>query len=166
MNPLLDIRAFKKAAKRRYILNIVLYVITTVLVLTGVVLLLLLSNLDYMFNLIANILITCLFVLGSIFYFLNIFPIIHHYYAFYRDMNEVALEHRNNMVYIEEQEQKIINNVKYRNLQFCYHEKQEIYYENIYVLDNDVTFNANHRYRLKTYHNVIIRYEESTYADN
>lgn len=160
MTSLIEIEGFKKKAKTRYILNIVIYVLILVSAIAGAVLLLLLSNLDYLINMILDIVLCCVVAIGSIFYFFNIFPIIHHYYAYYRDMNEIALESRNNMIFVEEQGTKLINNVKYRNLLFSYHEKQEIYQDNIYVLDNDVEFKKDHRYKLKTYHNVIVKYEE------
>lgn len=165
MTELVDINVFKKKAKTRYVLNIVIYALIMTLVVAGAVLLLLLSPLDYYLNMIFDIILCSLTAVGSIFYFFNIFPLIHHYYAYYRDMNELALENRINMVFVEEQGTKTINNVKYRNLLFAYHEKQETYLENVYVLDNDVTFIAEHRYKLKTYHNVIIKYEENAYAE-
>ena len=165
MTELIEISVFKKKAKTRYVLNIVIYALIMALALTGAILLLLLSNLDYYVNMIIDIVLCSVMAIGSIFYFSNIFPIVRHYYAYYRDMNEVALEDRQNMVFIEEQGTKTINNVKYRNLLFSYHEKQETYLENVYVLDNDTTFRSEHRYKLKTYHNVIIKFEESAYAE-
>ena len=165
MTDLIEINEFKKKAKTRYLLNIIIYALIVTFAVAGAVLLLLLSSLDYYLNMVLDIILCCVVALGSIFYFFNIFPIIRHYYAFYRDMNEVALENRNNMVFLEEKGTKIINNVKYRNLLFYYHEKQEIFQENVYVLDNDTEFIAEHRYKLKTYHNVIIKYEDSPYAE-
>ena len=55
---------------------------------------------------------------------------------------------------------KEIDNTKYRVLLFKYTEGEKEYKENLYVLDNNINFDANREYKIITYHNVIIRFEE------
>ena len=74
-------------------------------------------------------------------------------------MSVVNLEHRRSMKFYKEIEEKEINNVTYRVLQFVYYEGETEYNDNLYVLDNDVKFIEGRSYRLDTFHNVIIRYE-------
>ena len=70
------------------------------------------------------------------------------------------LEHRRRLIYLKEINEKEIDNTKYRVLLFKYNEGEKEYKENLYVLDNNVTFNENQEYKIVTYHNVIIRFEE------
>ena len=92
MTELVNINVFKKKAKTRYVLNIVIYALIMTLVVAGAVLLLLLSPLDYYLNMIIDIVLCSLTAVGSIFYFFNIFPLIHHYYAYYRDIRVCGRE--------------------------------------------------------------------------
>ena len=115
---LIDIKSFKKKAKIRYILNLVLVLLFLALVAAGLVLSLLLSKLDYTLNLIINISVSVVVVILAIFYFANIFPIITHYYKFYKNMHDVNLEHRRSRTFVEELESKNINYVNYRVLLF------------------------------------------------
>ena len=157
---LIDIKSFKKKAKIRYILNLVLVLLFLALVAAGLVLSLLLSKLDYTLNLVLNIVVSVVVVILAIFYFANIFPIITHYYKFYKNMHDVNLEHRRSRTFVEELENKNINYVNYRVLLFSYMEGEKEYRENLYVLDNDVSFVKEHNYKLATYHNVIIKCED------
>lgn len=159
MQELIDINAFIKKGKTRYLIHIVFICCLLVFTITGSILSLLFSNLDYLPNLLINIIVTVIVAIFSIFYFINIFPIVRHYYAFYKGMSVVNLEHRRSMKFYKEIEEKEINNVTYRVLQFVYYEGETEYNDNLYVLDNDVKFIEGRSYRLDTFHNVIIRYE-------
>lgn len=76
-------------------------------------------------------------------------------------MNQIAYEHRRRLKYVEEKENRINENVRYRTLNFTYIEGENIYNENLYVLDNDVEFIRDKYYSLFTYQNIIISYEEA-----
>ena len=160
MVQLLDIKEFKKKAKTRFILNIIFVVLFLLIAIAGIVLLLLLSNIDYIINLISSITIGILAFVATIFYFLNIFPLVSHYYLFYKNMGELALERRLLLEFDSEAEMKTIGKVRYRNLLFIHKEGQKTYLENLYILDNqDVSFNKGTKIKALTYHNVIVRYE-------
>ena len=159
MISLIDIGVFKKKAKARYFTHIVTISLVFIFVIVGTLLSLLLSNLDYIINQIINIIITVLFFLFLVFYLLNIFPLVRHYYAYYKNLSDVNLDHRRRMVYFKEIDKKEINNVIYRVLQFVYSEGETEYNDNLYVLDSDVSFQEGQSYKLDTYQNVIVRYE-------
>lgn len=159
MQELIDINGFKKKAKVRYVLHIVFICCLLVLTITGSILSLLLSNLDYTLNLVLNIVVTVLVALFTIFYFFNIFPIVRHYYSYYKNMSSVSLEHRRRVVFLQEIEKKDIDNVTYRVVQFTYSEGEKEYNENLFLLDTDIKFNDGQAYKIDTYHNVIIAYE-------
>ena len=74
-------------------------------------------------------------------------------------MNETAYERYNGLTFVEEKDIKTIDRVKYRNLSFSYKERQQIYYQNLDVLDNDVAFNKGDILKVLTYKNVIVKYE-------
>ena len=160
MKELISINEFKKSAKTRYVLHIIFIVALITLTIAGSVCSLIFSTLDYQLNLILNIVIGVVVICFSFFYFLNIFPIVKHYYSFYKGLNEVSLEHRRRLVYLEESNNKEIDNTKYRVLLFKYSEGEKEYKENLYVLDNGINFDVNKEYKIVTYHNVIIRFEE------
>ena len=157
---LININEFKKKAKIRYILNLILVLLLLAGVATGLVLSLVLSTLDYKVNMIINIVASVLVALAAIFYFSNVFPIIRHYYKFYKNMSDVGLDHRRSRTFVEELEVKNIQHVQYRVLLFSYKEGEKEYKENLYVLDNDFNFVANHDYKLATYQNVIVKCED------
>lgn len=163
---LININEFKKKAKIRYVLNLVLVLLLLAGVATGLILSLLLSTLEYTLNLVINISVSVVVTLFVIFYFANIFPIVSHYYRFFRKMNEVNLEHRRRRVFVEELPNKNINYVRYRVLLFSYLEGEKEYKENLYVLDNDVSFIEGHPYKLSSYHNVIVKCEDLKDAKN
>lgn len=165
MIEIFDSNKVKKQAKRRLILHLVLISLLLIAVISGSIVLLLLSTLDYLWNLIVTIVICCLTFTFVLFYFLNIFPIVSHYYFFYKRMNETAYERHIGVKYLEEQTNKVINNVKYRSLYFAYQERQTTYHQSMYVLDNDVTFNPGDILKVVTYKNVIVKYEVIGHAD-
>lgn len=160
MVTLIDIEKGKRSSKRRFILHIVFVSILSILVIGGSVASLLLSRLDYDLNLILNIVVDALYIIFIIFYFINVFPVVYHYYNLFRNMNNVSLEKRRHLVYLKEIDNRTFNNVNYRVLQFSYREGENDYIDNLYVLDNDYQFVPNMAYRLATYQNIIIRSEE------
>ena len=155
----LDYQRLKKKAKTRYIIHLISIALIIALTIAGALLLLLLSNLDYLLNMVLDILLCSIVFIFVFFYFLNIFPIVRHYYVFFKNANEVSLEKRNSITYVEEAGEKVIDNVKYRNLRFSYIEKQTTYYENLYVLDSDLTILEGTKIKAYTYHTVIVKYE-------
>ena len=111
---LINISEFKKKAKIRYIIHLILVLLLLVGAATGLVLSLVLSSLDYQLNMILNIVGSVIITLLAIFYFANIFPVIRHYYKFYKNMNEVGLDHRRTRTFVSELENKNIEHVRYR----------------------------------------------------
>ena len=160
MVELISINEFKKNAKTRYVLHLIFIVALLALTLAGSICSLIFSKLNYNLNLILNIVVGVVVVIFALFYFMNIFPIVRHYYSFYKGLNEVNLEHRRRLIYLNECDNKEIDNTKYRVLLFKYTEGENEYKENLYVLDNDIQLNKNKEYKVITYHNVIIRFEE------
>lgn len=166
MKQLIDINDGKKKAKTRFIIHLVLVITFTVGIIAGSLLLLFLSTLDYIPNLIITIIIDALLIIFLLFYFFNIFPVVLYYHKLFKGMNDVSLEHRRHMVFIEEKENKVIDNVKFRVLDFAYKEGESEYQEHLYVLDSDATFTPQESYRLDTYQNIIVRFEEISHATN
>ena len=74
-------------------------------------------------------------------------------------MSGVSVDHRRRMVYLKEVDNKIIDNVTYRVVQFVYNEGETEYNENLFLLDTDMNFTEGQAYKLATYQNVIISYE-------
>lgn len=156
---LIDINKEKKKSKTRYILNVVFISLLLLMTIAGAILLILLSPLDYLLNLIIDIVLTCVVIVFTIFYFLNIFPIVRHYYMFYKNMNEISLERRRRVIFNNKEEITTKENVKYQSLKFFYQEQQKNYTEYLYLLDSDCPFVSGQAYKVVTYQNVIIRYE-------
>ena len=163
---LININEFKKKSTRRYVLHIVLVSLLLAGTIAGCILSLLFSKLDYTVNLIINLSVSIVVAVLVIFYFVNIFPIIHHYYSFAKNLNEVGLEHRRRREFEKELDVKTINNVNYRVMLFSYKEGENTYKENLYVLDNDVVFEKGKAYKITSYRNVIIRFEDLSDANN
>lgn len=161
---LININEFKKKAKIRYILHLILVSLLLAIVIVGLVLSLVYSTLDYQINMIINIVVSVVVAILAIFYFTNIFPIISHYYKFYKNMNDVGLDHRRRRTFVEELERKNIQHVNYRVLLFSYTEGETEYKENLYVLDNDIEFKPGNSYKIATYHNVIVKSEDLDHA--
>lgn len=160
MISIIDVDNIKKKSKRRFIAHIIFISVLSIAVISGCLLLLFLSSLNYSLNLVINIVISGLYVCFLIFYFFNIFPLVKHYYDLFRGISNVSLEHRRRRVFIEEREEKMMDNVTFRVLNFSYKEGEEEYQENLYVLDNDIELNKGSAYSLLTHHNVIVRLEE------
>lgn len=163
---LININEFKKKAKIRYVLNLILVLLLLAAVITGLVLSLLLSTLDYQVNMIINIVASILVTLAAIFYFSNVFPIIQHYYKYYKNMSDIGLDHRRSRTFVEELDNKNIQHVNYRVLLFSYREGEKEYKENLYVLDNDIQYQVGNDYKITTYRNVIVRSEDLGHAND
>ena len=164
MTKIIDIDGGKKKANTRYVLNIVLVVVLSVGIITGSLLSLFFSNLDYIPNLVINIVIDALLVIFLVFYFFNIFPAVSYYHKLYKGMNTIALDHRRKMTFVEEQEIKTLYNVDLRVLLFSYKEGETVYEEHLFVLDSGVQFEPTKSYKLDTYQNIIVGYEELSHA--
>lgn len=159
MESLINIDDFKKKTKKRFIINVVLISLLLIVSIGVSVTLLLISKVEYTWYMVISIILTVSGALFALFYFLNIFPIVRHYYFFYKNMNPVSLDNRRHMVYLKEIEGREIDNVKYRVVQFNYREGENTFTDNLYILDNDVKFMIGRAYKLNTYHNVIVNYE-------
>ena len=61
---------------------------------------------------------------------------------------------------VNPKEIKTLYNVDFRVLLFSYREGETIYEEHLYVLDSDVKFDTSKSYKIDTYQNIIVRYEE------
>ena len=160
MTSLVDIKKGQKTSKRRFILHIIAVSILSILVIGGLVASLLLSKLNYTWNLILNIVAGGLYIIFMVFYFINIFPIVHHYYSLFKNINEVSIEKRRHLTYVGEIDNRTVSNVVYRVLQFSYKEGENEYVDNLFVLDNDYQFIINKAYKIATYRNIILRCEE------
>ena len=160
MIELINVKTVKKKAVLRFYLHIIVISLLTIGVILGSVFSLIYSSLDYNLNVILNIVVDSVFVCFLIFYFFIIFPVVNHYYKLFRRIDQVAYEHRRQLVYLEEKENRIINNVKFRTLVFSYKEGENTYQENLYILDNDFVLKEGAKYSLYTYQNVIIRLED------
>ena len=164
---LININEFKRKAKKRYYLHLILVLLSLAVIATGLVLSIQLSPWQiYDVFMIINIVVSVLVVVAAIFYFLNIFPIISHYYKFYQNMTSVSLDHRRNRTYVDELENKNIGQVSYRVLLFSYKEGEKEYKENLYVLDNDIQFEKGGNYKIATYRNVIVKSEDLSHAND
>lgn len=159
MEKLIDVNKEKKASERRFIIHIALILLLFISVIAVDIILLFVSSLDYLPNLIIDIVITCLLVIIVIFYFINIFPLDFYYYRLFKKMNATSLEHHRRLKYLKEIEQKDIEKVHHRVLQFSYVEGENEYVLNLYVLDNDVSFKEDYLYKIDAFQNIIVRYE-------
>lgn len=164
MIELIDVEKYRKKAATRFILHLFVICFLTVGVILGSVFSLIYSSLDYQLNLILNIVGDSLFGCFLVFYFFTIFPVVSHYYKIFKKINTVAYEHRRNVTYVEERAVKTMSNVKFRTLNFSYKEGENIYLENLYVLDNDIALKAGAHYSIYSYHNIIIKLEELDHA--
>ena len=140
MEKVIDIKKGKAHVTRRFILHISLISLLSVAVILLDTLLLIYSKLEYISNLIINIVASCVLVVLLIFYFINIYPLDYYYFKFYKGVNETTLEHHRRLKFVKEIEKKDISNVSHRVLQFSYMEGENLYIENLYILDDDVTF--------------------------
>ena len=122
------------------------------------------SSLDYEVNLVINIVLDSLYFCFLVFYFFSIFPIVKHYYKVFGKMNQTAYEHRRRLQFVEEKDHRTTDNVRFRTLNFTYKEGENVYQENLYVLDNDINLEKDKYYSLFTYQNIIISLEEVSNA--
>ena len=157
---ILDLNEYQKKAKARFILKIAALSFLSILLIAGSVLLLVFSKLDYQFNLVGSILLSTLFVVGLFFYFFNIFPLDKHYYSLFKNASGASIEHRRRLEFLQEIDKKDIDKVTYRVLQFSYKEGEKEYIDNLYVLDSDVSFLKGNNYKIDTYRNIIVSFEE------
>ena len=152
MNRLLDIKLANRRSKRRYVIHIVLISLLSVMVIAGSLLSILFSSLDYYPNLIINIVVDCLYLVFMVFYFLNIFPMVRRYYKIYKGMNGVNLENRRNMTFVEQREDKTMDYIVFKVMNFSY------------LLDTEASFKEGESYSLETYQNIIVGVKEITHA--
>lgn len=164
MNRLLDIKKQRSRANRRYVFHIVLISLLSIAVTTGSLLSILFSTLDYQLNLILNIVVDSLYLVFMVFYFLNIFPMARRYYKIYKGMNGVSLENRRNMTFVETREDKTMDNIVFKVKNFSYKEGENVYEENLYLLDTSYDFKEGESYYLETYQNIIIGVKENSHA--
>ena len=165
MQNIIDVNKGKIQSTARFFIHLVVISLLIASVVAGSVLSLLYSTLDYVPNLVINIVVDIVFITLLVFYFFSIFPIVKYYYQLFKGMNDFNLERRRKMTFVEEKEEKVISNVKFRVLSFSYKEGESIYLENLYVLDSDVSFEIDKDYSLQTYQNIIVRYQEITHAN-
>ena len=159
MTSLIDVNELRRKAKVRFFLHVFSIVILTLMVIAGSICLLLFSSLDYVPNLIINIVLDSLYFCFLVFYFFNIFPIVEHYYKVFGKMNHVAFEHRRRLKFVEEKDNRDIDNISFRTLNFILKEGENEYLESLYVLDSDYQFEADKSYSLFTYQNIIVKFE-------
>ena len=159
MTSLIDVNELRRKAKVRFFLHVFSIVILTLMVIAGSICLLLFSSLDYVPNLIINIVLDSLYFCFLVFYFFNIFPIVKHYYKVFGKMNHVAFEHRRRLRFVEEKDNRDIDNISFRTLNFLLKEGENEYLESLYVLDSDYQFEADKSYSLFTYQNIIVKFE-------
>ena len=161
MISLIDVKELRKKSRVRFFLHVFSIIILTIAVVTGSVLLLLFSSLDYIPNMVACIAIDVTYFCFLVFYFYTIFPIVKHYYRVFGKMNQVSFEHRRRLTFIEEKDNRVTDNVKFRTMNFMYKEGENIYQESLYVIDNDIQFEADKDYSIYTYQNIIVSFEEA-----
>lgn len=159
MTQLIDFPKLKKQSKRRFFLHIASLVLLIASVITGSIFLLIYSPLDYTWYMLANIFAYALLITFLIFYFINIFPIVLHYYRFYKGYNGTNVDNRRRMVFVEEVKNKTFNNVVYHVLRFSFREGEEEFLEDLFMLDDYMELKKDQPYRLTTYHNVIVKVE-------
>ena len=164
MTALIDTKQLRKKSRVRFFLHLFGVIILTLGVITGSLLLLLLSNLDYIPNLVITIVLDAVYFSFLVFYFFTIFPVVKHYYKVFGKMNQVSYEHRRRLEFVEERDPRINSNVFFRTLNFTYKEGENDYQENLYVLDNNIELVKGKYYSLFTYQNIIISLEEVSNA--
>ena len=160
MKNIIDIDGGRRKSKARFVIHLTLVIVLTAGVIAGSLCLLFLSTLDYIPNLIINIVVDILLALFLVFYFLNIFPLVSYYHRLYKGMTSLSIEHRRKMRFVAENDNKSISNVNFRVLTFSHKEGETEYEEHLFVLDSDVQFDPSTSYKLDTYQNIIIRYQE------
>ena len=160
MTSLIDVKELRKKSRVRFFLHVFSITFLTISVVVGSILLLLFSSLDYAPNLIINIVLDASYFCFLVFYFYTIFPVVKHYYKVFGKMNQVAFEHRRRLTFVEEKDNRVTDNVRFRTMNFFYKEGENIYQENLYVIDNDIEFVPDKNYSIYTYQNIIVSFEE------
>lgn len=167
MIDIINVEIESKKAKRRYVLNILLVVLFLLVYISGSIALLISSGLKYKPQMIIDILISMVCIPLLIFYFINLFPIVRHYYKFYRSLTLGTLERRRYVRFEEEVESKTKDGVIYRQLMFSFEEQQKKFYERLYVLDNpSITFERGQLIKVVVFQNVMLKYEAIEDAKN
>ena len=150
-----------KKAKRRYTFGIIFITLLITILVAGAVLLLILSPKNYVPMMIIDIIATAIGLSVIIFFFVNVFPVLRHYYKFYKAMENGTMKKKKIVVFDHEDEQKERDGVIYRQLIFSYVESGETYYDRIFVLDNDsLSFEKGQRVKISTFQNVLCEYED------
>lgn len=162
----IDVSKLIKCSKKRFIWNLVFVSLFFIICLTADLLLLFLSNNNYLIPLIIAIIITSICLVGLIFYFGNIFPLVRHYYSFSKRLATTTNIRKRVMTYEKEIENKIKNGVTYRQFIFSYSDAGKNYYDKIYILDADtLEFETSKSYTLFTFENTLIKFEEQVDAE-
>lgn len=155
-----------KQAKKRFILNLIFIISFIVIYVAASVLLLILSPNNYTVYMIINIVISTLCLGLIIFYFGNIFPVVKHYYSFYKSLATHTNTKKRIVTYEKEDEIKYRDGVKYRQFVFSYEEAGKKFFDRVLVLDNDsLVLDAGVAYKIYTYQNVMLTYEVYQYAN-
>ena len=150
-----------KKAKKRYTFGIIFIALFITLLIAGAVLLLVLSPRNYIPMMIIDIVVTAIGLSVIIFFFINIFPVLRHYYKFYKALEDGTMKKKKIVVFDHEEQQKEKEGVMYRQLIFSYDEAGETYYDRVFVLDNDsLNFEKGQRIKIATFQNVLCEYED------
>lgn len=149
-----------KKAKTRYILGLVFISLFIALLVAGAVLLLILSPKNYTLMMIIDIVVTAIGLSVVIFFFINVFPVLRHYFKFYSALENGTMKKKKTVVFDHEDERKEKEGVIYRQLIFSYVEAGETYFDRVFVLDNDsLNFEKGKRIKIATFQNVLCEYE-------
>ena len=159
MTEVMDVKKLKNKSRNAYVFHLIFIFSLIVFTIAGVFLLIFFSPDNYIWHMVSAMVIACITTFLSFFYFLNIFPIDKYYYRTYKGINSLSLERRRCLTYKGEKEKKTISNVDHRVLEFSYQEKQGLFFDNLYLLDNDFVFEEGKKYRINTFHNIIVECE-------
>ena len=161
----IDVNKENKKAKNRFIVNLVLIIALIVGYIAASILIFILSNNDYLVPLVIDIILSALALSFIVFYFLNIFPIVKHYYRFYHSLSNSTNTKKRILTYEKEDENKYRDGVKYRQFVFSYEESGKKFFDRIQVLDaDDLVLEAGQAYKIYTFQNVLLAYEVYQYA--
>lgn len=148
-------------AKKRYAFGIVFISLFIAFTIAGAVLLLILSPKHYTLMMILDIVFTTICLSVILFFFINLFPVLRHYYKFYVAMERCTMKRRKVVSFEREDERKVKDGVIYRQLIFSFKEAGETYHDRVMVLDNDsLSFTEGQVVKIATFQNVLLEYEE------
>jgi len=159
MTVLMDINELRRKSKVRFVVNLTLISLLIISMITSNIVSLVLSSLNYQFNLIFNIVFDGIVILFAIFYFLNIYPIVKHYYATFKTANNVSIDKHRRLKFVENKKDKTIDNVVLKVMTFSYIEGENEYFEDLYILDSDCSFEKDELYKVNTFKNIIVSFE-------